>query len=127
MCPHTTTYASEDSSASGRVERSQKRAFETSEELACVLWRNWYQAAIYVSACCYICVLILLYMCPHTTIYMCRHTHTHTHTHTKRAAETSEELACVLWRKWYQAAMYVSACCYVCVLQLLIASKACQE
>jgi hypothetical protein len=25
-------------------------------------------AAIYMSLCCYICVLILLYMCPHTTI-----------------------------------------------------------
>ena len=40
------------------------------------------QTAIYMSSCCYVCVLMLLYMCPH-------------------------------------AAIYVSSFCYICVLMLL--------
>jgi hypothetical protein len=57
--------------------------------------------AVYVSSCCYMCVLIRLYMCPHTVssasqarAYMCPHT-----------------------------AVYVSSCCYICVLMLLYVSS----
>jgi hypothetical protein len=64
-------------------------------------------AALYVSSCCYICVLMLLYMCPHaalSAIYV-----------------SSCCLICVLMLLYMcpHAAIYVSSCCYICVLMLL--------
>ena len=51
---------------------------------------------LYVSSCCFICVRMLLYMCPHAAIYVAAYYY-----------------VCVL------TLIYVSSCYYICVLLLL--------
>ena len=59
--------------------------------------------AIYASSYCYVCVLILLHMCPHTAIYVSFRGGSQLRPH---------------------IAIYVSAYCYICVLQGGLTAKA---
>ena len=60
----------------------------------------WQVVLLYI--CCYICVLIILYMCPHTVIHVSSYYY--------------KSRVLMLLYVCPRTTMYVSACCYICVL-----------
>ncbi len=80
-----------------------ERALQERAPLDKVLLYVCPHAAVYVSSCCCVCVLMLLCICPHAAVYV-----------------SSCCCVCVLMLLYMcPHAAYVSSCCCVCVLMLL--------
>ena len=65
------------------------------------------RALLYVSSCCYTCVLMLLYMWPHVAIHV---------------ASCCYTCGLMLLYMWPHAAIHLASCCYTCRLMLLYMS-----